>query len=240
MNVKTNINATEMPEEFLDEFVCDCMSMSIMLDHNPDKVFDWFRKSVGIVPGKRWIMTPSQVLYINRQATEIIRILRHPERKVVFDVDGVMRDIVKYFGTSDDDWGNTVNGNSIYDMIIADFSCLKKMPDTQFTPVIREFSQEPFIYSTQIEPEAQKYTTEWLKERFHNPQITYVGEDSYRKKDAMLGAYDRIFDDHPKFPETSKLIIVGHGYNKDKPGFRVNTPAEMEGILDVLQAWSPE
>ena len=229
-----------MPEEALDEFVCDCMSMSIMLDRNPNKVFDWFNKSVSIAPGKRWIVTPAQVLHINRRAEEIIAILRNPERKVVFDVDGVLRDIVKYLGTTDNEWDVRVFGKSIMDIITADFSCLKVMPDTQFVPTVKAFTQEPHICSTQIEPEARRYTTEWLQERFHNPQITYVGKGSYAEKDAMLGAHDRIFDDHPQFPETEKLIIVGHGYNKDKPGFRVNTPAEMEGTLDVLQAWSPE
>jgi len=45
---KTNIDATGMDEDALSEFVCDCLSMSIMRDKDPDKVFDWFEKSVGL------------------------------------------------------------------------------------------------------------------------------------------------------------------------------------------------
>jgi hypothetical protein len=57
------------------------------------------------------------------------------------------------------------------------------------------------------------------------------------EKEAQLNVNDRIFDDHPQFPESNKLIILRHGYNEHKRGFRVNTPDEMEAVLEVLNGW---
>ena len=234
---KTGIDAREMPNDALDEYVCDCLAMAIMIHNDPKEVYTWFQGNISYKPDKRWRMTEMQIDYIHKVAMGIISKLQDKKRKVYFDVDGVLRDIVKYLGTTDNEWDVRVNGKSIMDIITADFSCLKKMPDTQFVPVVRAFTQEPNICSSQIEPLAQKYTTEWLQERFRNPQITYVGKGSYSEKEAVLNENDRIFDDHPKFPENNKLIVVGHGYNAQKKGFRVETPDEMEAVLEVLKQW---
>lgn len=234
-NPRTNIDATAMTKQYLNEFVCDCMSMSIMLDKNPEKVYDWFDKSVG--NGKRWRMTDEQIDYIYATAKYIIGKLKNPKRKVYFDVDGVLRNITGYFGVPDNDWDIQVDGKTIYDMILADFSCLEKMKSTEYVPVVQKFTKSPYIISTQIEQPAKVATAKWLADRFALPQATFVGEGSSAEKVKLLAEDDRIFDDHPKFPESNKLIIVGHGYNRNKPGFRVNTVAEMEGALDVLQAW---
>jgi len=189
------------------------------------------------MPGKRWIMTRKQLDFIYALALYIVEKLKDPDRRVYFDVDGVLRDIVAYYDTDDDSWGSLVAGKSIYELITEDFSQLEEMPDTVFVPSVQQFTDSPYILSTQIELPAQDATMRWLARRFASPHAIFVGEGSYNSKNMILEKNDRIFDDHPKFPESNKLIIVGHGYNKDKPGFRVDTVAEMEGALDVLQPW---
>ena len=152
-------------------------------------------------------------------------------------MDGVLRDIVGYFGTHDDDWGVKVDGKSIYEKITDDFSCLEKMLPMDYVPVVQDFTDSPHIISTQIEPEAREHTTKWLSKYFKDAQTTYVGKDSSKEKNDLLKENDRIFDDHPKFPSSSRLIIVHHGYNSTKHGFRVSTPDEMAAVLEVLKIW---
>jgi len=232
-NPRTNIDATTMPDKSLNEFVCDCMSMSIMLDHDPTKVFDWFDKSVG--DGKRWFMTARQTEYIYEIARHIIAKLKNPKRRVYFDVDGVLRDLTSYFNLSDNEWDEKINGKSIMDVISSDFSCLEKMPETAYLKIVQQFTHAPHIITTQIEQPAKHATAKWLAKRFVLPQVKFT--ESSVEKAALLNEDDRIFDDHPKFPESNKLIIIGHGYNRTKPGFRINTVADLVGALDVLQNW---
>jgi len=235
-NPRMGIDARSMTMEALHEYVCDCMSMSIMIQKDPTAVYKWFSDNIDVKKGKRWLMTGAQIKYINSLAEYIIIKLKNPKRRVYFDVDGVLRDIVKYFGTSGNSWDEMVNGMTIYEAITKDFSCLDKMEDMQFVPTVQKFSKSPHILTCQLEPEAKMYTAMWLSRRFALPQVKFV--NSSAEKATLLNPDDRIFDDHPKFPESNKLIIVGHLYNNSKPGFRINTIAELEGALDVLQPWS--
>lgn len=51
------IDTTEMPEEAIDEMLCDWCSMSVEFENSP---FDWFNK----VNGTRWLFTQEQQQYI--------------------------------------------------------------------------------------------------------------------------------------------------------------------------------
>jgi hypothetical protein len=234
---KTNIDARSMSGDSLIEYVCDCMAMSVQLQKDPRAVFKWFDDNIGTTEGKRWIMTNNQLRFIYATADAVLRKLYDNTRVVHFDVDGVLRDIIGYFGTPDNDWDVKVNGKSIYDNIVEDCSCLEKMQPTAYLPIVKKFTRSPSIISTQIEPEAREATTKWLLRYFDNPQIIYVGEGSSKEKDNLVSGNSRIFDDHPRFPESSRLITVGYPYNNTKRGFRVSTPEEMEAVLEVLQYW---
>jgi len=231
------INATNMPESALREFVCDCIAMSIYLKNDPNEAFEWFRSNISDKGNKRWNMTGKQIETICNLAEHIIGKLKDKTRKVYFDVDGVLRDVNTYFGISDEDWDAKVNGKTIYEIVVSDFSCLENMRPTDFVPIVQKFTKHPYILSAQIEPEAKEATTKWLYKHFKNLYITYVGKGVYKEKEAVMHENDRIFDDHPQFPESNKLIILGHGYNGHKSGFRVNTPDEMEAVLEVLKGW---
>ena len=234
---RMGIDATNMPESALREFVCDCVAMSIYLKNDPNEAFEWFRDNISDVNTKRWNMTGKQIEYLYNLAEHIIVKLKDKTRKVYFDVDGVLRDVIGYFGVPDDDWDVQVNGKTIFQEIGDDFACLEKMPPTEFVPVIKKFTDSPHVISTQIQPEAQTATTKWLSKHFKGAQPTYVGEGGSQEKNSLLNENDRIFDDHPQFPESNKLIVLGHGYNEHKSGFRVNTPDEIEAVLEVLRGW---
>jgi hypothetical protein len=236
-NPRGNIDATKMTMDAMTEYVCDCMSMSIQIDKDPKAIFQWFDKYISTGKGVRWIMTKEQIDFIYSLADSIIKKLQDKTRKVYFDVDGVLRDIVGYFGTPDDDWGVKVDGKTIYEKITEDFSCLEKMPAMDFLKTVKKFTDTPNIISTQIEDEAREYTKKWLLKYFKGANMIFVGEGSSKEKDVILKANDRIFDDHPKFPSSNKLIIVGHGYNAEKHGLRVNDTHEMEAALEVLKEW---
>ena len=231
------VDATKMPESALREFVCDCVAMCIYLQNDPNEAFDWFRNNISDLNNKRWNMTGQQIEYLYNLAEHIIGKLKDKTRKVYFDVDGVLRDVIGYFGVPDDDWDVKVDDKTIFQEIGKDFACLEKMPPTDFVPVVQKFTKMPYISSTQIESEAKEATTKWIKNYFKNAYLTYVGKGGSKEKEAVMNENDRIFDDHPQFPESNKLIILGHGYNEHKSGFRVNTPDEMEAVLEVLKGW---
>jgi len=138
---------------------------------------------------------------------------------------------------TNDEWDTQVDGKSIMDKIAEDYGVLANMYAMPYLPVIKKFYKKPHILSTQVEEPARKATTKWLKKHFKEPNITYVGMGSHAEENAILHEDDRIFDDHPKFPNSPKLITVGHGYNKGKESFRISTPEEMEAILEVLKIW---
>lgn len=58
------IDASEMPEESLEEMVCDWCAVSKEKGNTP---FEWFRK----VNGVRWLFTPEQQSFIRRVSREI-------------------------------------------------------------------------------------------------------------------------------------------------------------------------
>ena len=62
--------------------------------------------------------------FFNLLAEHIIGKLKDKTRKVYFDVDGVLRDVIGYFGVPDDDWDVKVNGKTIFQEIGDDFACL--------------------------------------------------------------------------------------------------------------------
>jgi hypothetical protein len=234
-NPNKGIDATLMSDEYLEEYVCDCLSMSIMLQKNPNAVFHWFDTNVDTGGDKRWKMTPRQIDFIYRTADKIVLALRDKNRKVYFDVDGVLRDMTSYFGLSDDLWDQKKDGQSVYDLITSDFSSLEKMKPLPYLKTVKAFTRVPNIMTRQIEPESQYFTGQWLLKYFDKFRVIYV-EDKNTKIN-YLRDNDRLFDDHPNFLRTNKLITVGHGYNKNRPTFRVESPAEMEAALEVLRNW---
>jgi len=233
---RAGFDARTMNEEALDECVCDHMALSIQLHDNLCSIYGWLNSNISAGKGRQWIMTEQQQNHIFRTTRILIDKLQDKTRKVYFDVDGVLRDMIGYFlGTPDDDWDARVDGKNLYEKLEEDFSVLERMPPMDYVPVVRQFTDRPDIITAQIEEEAREATTRWVLKHFRDANIIFVGNSE--EKNSLLSENDRIFDDHPRFPWSPKLIIAGHGYNVYKHGFRINDICELEAVLEVLRHW---
>jgi hypothetical protein len=157
--------------------------------------------------------------------------------QVVFDLDGVIRDLSpRVFGYVPPTWNHkNVMGQNLFEIIDEDPECLVEAKPSIYLDTIRKHVKEPIILTHQLDWWIP-YTWEWIKKHLIDmrPHILFLAP---QVKVEFMKTHDCfIVEDSPIFPCYEKVLLIDHPYNRHvTPYARITTPKELEGWLHYFE-----
>lgn len=160
--------------------------------------------------------------------------------QIVFDLDGVIRDLYGPMMKEDDstvveyDWKNK-EGLSVCDLIEQKLERLEEAPVTEYYKLIKyyiNFTYSPIeIWSHQL-PHWQKYTERWINTYFATEKIKLRFLNSQEKYKLLYYEDKYIVEDYPFFPSYDRVILIDRPYNRNcKANTRIQFPYQLKEFL---------
>lgn len=155
--------------------------------------------------------------------------------RIVFDLDGVLRDLCGYLNTKfnipyPQEWFWKHQDKNIFDWVKQDnYMPLIYAPPTDYYWIIKHCFEKPEIWTCQ--PEEWKPKTKlWLDVHFQDYEIKYL--DNAQKRALLDNSPDTwLVEDNPLFTHWDRIILIDRPYNRHiKEAERIN------GLND-LDAW---
>jgi hypothetical protein len=155
--------------------------------------------------------------------------------RVIFDIDGVVRDLVSVleqrYEFTVHHWNFMHDGKDFWDMAKEIPDLFVNAPPTKYYSIIKQ-CKCPTFWTIQ-KPEYRNPTITWLDNRFDKYKIRFFRDFEHKqaevyKKNVLL------FDDFPNFTDYSKIMLIDTNYNKKtKAKVRIKTPEQLQKILDI-------
>lgn len=156
------------------------------------------------------------------------------KRRIVSDLDGVIRDIniplaKRYKVPYPSVWDWRFKEKGIFDWIETDnYRSLISAPKTEYGEVIEETLDDIFILTSQP-PSWRRYTRFWLTCRMRTSvDLMFI---SHSEKATFLedNPDTWLIEDCPNFKDYSRIILINRPYNQEvKCKNRVKTPKELK------------
>ena len=161
--------------------------------------------------------------------------------KVVWDLDGVLRDlsgyiVKKYGGAYPQKWDYICGtGKNIYETINADLDILRDSPPTAYCKVVKGHYPTPEIWTSQ--PKLwRKNTIAWISKYLGcDTEIRFLkGEEKeallYSEKDTVL------VEDSPNFENYDRILLIDRPYNQNvKKVVRIYGTKHLNNMLEVIK-----
>jgi hypothetical protein len=161
------------------------------------------------------------------------------KRKIVFDIDGVIRNlgiIHKRFNIPklSDNWHWTYKGKDVYGWVKEDYKVLEEAPPLEYAEAIRDYGKTHKLEFWTHQPDEWKpYTKRWMKHYFGKGiKIRFLEP---RSKFDLLQKHKNIMlvDDYPLFPNYKQIILADQYYNqKVNCLLRVKSKEELAKLLE--------
>ena len=142
--------------------------------------------------------------------------------KIVWDLDGVLRDLnghlVKlYGGEYPTTWDHSYNGRSIYDCIDDDLNILINAPTTAYFNVMKQHFPSPEIWTNQNEN--WKYPTmEWIKKHIGRDFEVHFLNCEEKEKRLAEKEDTLLVEDSPNFKSYNRILLIDRPYNQEVRG----------------------
>lgn len=154
--------------------------------------------------------------------------------KIVFDLDGVIRDmdkkIFQLYGFHIIHWFWEYKKLDVYGLAKKNYSIVRDAPPTKYYSIIKKYYPCPEIWTYQLS-DWQKYTLVWLSRHFIKYKIRFL--TPYQKY-LELRRLRRIWlvDDFPGYSHYNKIILIDRPYNRciNAP-MRVKTIRQLEDLI---------
>ena len=158
--------------------------------------------------------------------------------KTVFDLDGVMRNLMSYLHKKykiplhPDTYWWTYKNKDIYDWAKYDnYGICRNSPVTKYYKTIKKYFPEPEIWTHQPK-DWQKPTSIWLDRHFDSYIVRFLNGEQKRKR---LDKYKDILlvEDSPNFTHYNRIILIDDLLNKHiKNVPRVKNVKELKQIFE--------
>ena len=139
--------------------------------------------------------------------------------KMVFDVDGVVRNLylylrTKYFFPPITSWNFVYRGMGITEWLdYDDLKVLEYAPRTTYFSAIKKLVKKPEFWTAQPTDRAKEITYNWLKRNFSDFDICFLSPEE--KQEALKKNKNIVLvEDYPKFKSYDRIILVDNLYNK--------------------------
>lgn len=156
--------------------------------------------------------------------------------KLVFDLDGVLRDLDAYLHNRLDipaitDWFWKHKGKDIFEWIEEDgFNALVYAPTTKYYLTIKKYIKNIELWTSQPE-KWRPYTEAWIRNNFNDKYLLnyLTTEEKQMRLNEDKGTY--LVEDCPNFTDYTRIILVDTLYNK-----HVEAPNRVYSVKD-LEVW---
>lgn len=161
--------------------------------------------------------------------------------KIVFDLDGVLRDLAGYVAKKNGCsypkvWNEKYKGLDIFQCIDKDLDCLINARPTAYLPIVVKYYREIDIWTNQ--PDNWKsHTEKWIDNNVATKvNIYYKSPDE--KARCLLENRDIILvEDSPKFYNYDQILLIDRPYNQHvKAVMRVFGPKHLNNLLEIAKA----
>jgi len=152
--------------------------------------------------------------------------------RLVFDLDGVLRDLYAYLNTKfnvpySESWIWRYQNKDIFDWIREDrYSCLVYAPITEYFLPINRIIEHLELWTCQ--PETwRKYTKLWITANIGDCAKHYL--DTAQKRAKLDEEPDTfLVEDSPNFANYDRIILIDRPYNQSvKADIRIKSPKEL-------------
>jgi phosphoglycolate phosphatase-like HAD superfamily hydrolase len=162
--------------------------------------------------------------------------------KIVFDVDGVLRNLYpvvrRKFGLWSPnnyfDWDK--KGINIYDLVKKDYNILVEAKPTRYIKFIQELHEKEAIELWSWQPDDWiPYTRKWLGKYFNKWLPLWLKPDE-KFKQLLKEPNTYLVEDNPNFPNYDRVILIDQKYNRNvKAKHRVKNVKELKAkIKEVI------
>jgi hypothetical protein len=162
--------------------------------------------------------------------------------RIVWDVDGVLRDlytaVTTAFNFKITTWNWKHKGKDIYDLARKKPEIIYDAPVTKYLKTINSLVNGHIELWSHQPPEWRIYTDIWLRKNLKSGidiDIRYLTpKEKYR---ALLKEKDAILvEDYPLYPNYDRIILVDTPYNQNaKAIIRVKTEKELKSALSLYR-----
>lgn len=157
--------------------------------------------------------------------------------KIVFDLDGVLRDLHGYLGEHygippPNDWGWEYENKDIFAWAVKDkFRLLRSSPKTEYYDIILRYYPTPEIWTHQPE-EWKKATAAWIKQYLGYDCVIRFLTNQEKRERLDLHTDTLLVEDNPNFTHYDRIVLVTRSYNKKiRTKCRVSNPKQLERIF---------
>ena len=156
-------------------------------------------------------------------------------KKIVFDLDGVIRNLMypfeQQYGFKTKKYNFRHNGRNFWDMAREHPEFFIEAPVTKYYNTINKYVKRPTIWTFQHK-EYRDLTEHWVASYFDDYNIRFFrcGGDKYKR---LREKTDHVLiEDAPNFPDYTRVILIDQPWNKGiEDAFRVSKVGELEKIL---------
>lgn len=160
--------------------------------------------------------------------------------KIVFDLDGVLRDLNTYVSQRykcayPNKWEYKYNGKSIFECIDEDITILEKAPATGYKSIVKAHYQHVEIWTSQPE-HWRVYTMQWINKHLGTGSVVHFL--TTEEKEAKLSKEEDtvLIEDSPKFISYDNILLIDRPYNQSVKGaIRIFGSKHLNNMIEVIK-----
>lgn len=157
--------------------------------------------------------------------------------KIVFDLDGVLRDLVGYIINKTNipyptHWDWRIENKDIFEWVKeSDYKALIEAPETKYCSLIKTYMDNIEIW-TQQPLDWRDKTLHWINKHFGNCMVRFLSTQEKQTRLEFL-TDTLLVEDSPNFTNYNRVILIDHPYNKNiEVSHRIEKP---EDLLEVFK-----
>jgi len=154
--------------------------------------------------------------------------------RIVYDLDGVLRDLNAYLETLGvpypQEWDWTHEGKNIFQIIKEDgYKALTGAPETEYCPVVRTYADEIELWTCQP-PAWRELTYRWIADHLGRCKVRFLTTEE--KKERLDFLIDTLLvEDSPNFKDYHRIVLIDRPYNRHiETEHRIKTPQELKEL----------
>ncbi len=154
--------------------------------------------------------------------------------KIVFDLDGVLRDLNAYLCKLGipypKEWVWKYEGKDVFEWIKQDnYKALTEAPETKYSRIAKTYTKDLEIWTCQP-LEWREHTYKWLNEHIGRCVVRFLTTEEKEERLNFL-THVVLVEDSPDFKSYNKIALIDTPYNKNVHAeHRITTPAELREL----------
>lgn len=158
--------------------------------------------------------------------------------KVVWDLDGVLRDLSghiarKHGAPYPTEWSCKFDGKSICQCVNEDLNILLEAPSTGYLKIALQFCPVPTIWTSQPE-NWRPNTLKWVKQHIGTAIVEFKTPEE-KAKGVQADDNVLLIEDSPNFKCYDRILLIERPYNQEPLATRVFGGSHLKNLLELIK-----